>query len=399
MLEKILDLHIHSKYSRACSKDLDLNKIAFAAEKKGVDIISTGDFTHPLWYKSIREELVEKGDGIYSLNQGNSKTRFILGTEVACIYKDKGKVRRIHLLIFSPGIEVAGKFNKVLEEQGVNLRSDGRPIMGISSKDLLKICLSIDDRIVMVPAHVWTPWFGLFGSKSGYDDLEDCFEELSLQIFALETGLSSDPVMNRRIKRLDTFTLISNSDAHSLEKIGREANEICFNKESSLSYGNLWDEIRAGRCSTIEFYPQEGMYFNDGHRDCDINFNPADTNKSKGLCPKCNKELTVGVLNRVDHFADRSLRDAGKISKCKYSIPLKQLIASVYKMGVGSKKVCVAYELLVRNFGNEMRVQFNADLQQISMIDKKVAMGIKKMREGRVEIIPGYDGKYGKINL
>src|SRR3989344_8964803 len=268
MSEKILDLHIHSRYSRACSSDLELPKIAKACEQKGIDIVVTGDFTHPAWIKHIKENLVEDRKGIYKLKDNNSKTRFILGTEISCIYKHKDATRRVHLLILAPSIEAVEKFNAILTEKGVNIRSDGRPIMGLSAKAVLRIILAIDPRFMMIPAHIWTPWFAVFGSKSGYNALEDCFEELTSHIRAAETGLSSDPTMNHRLSALDNITLVSNSDAHSLEKLGREANVFEFANEQDINYDEITRIIKTGDKKkflyTIEFYPEEGKYHFDG---------------------------------------------------------------------------------------------------------------------------------------
>jgi len=232
-MEKILDLHIHSKYSRACSKELELPKIARACEIKGIDICVTGDFTHPAWFKHIKENLIEDSGGVYKLRDNSSKTRFIIGTEIASIKKHNGQTRRLHLLVFAPNIEVAEKFNKKINDRGINLKADGRPILGMTAKDILELMLEIDSRMVMIPAHAWTPWFGVFGSKGGYDSLDDCFEDLTAHIFAIETGLSSDPLMNRRLSILDDITLVSNSDAHSLPKLGKEANVLNFKNANS----------------------------------------------------------------------------------------------------------------------------------------------------------------------
>ncbi len=281
MIERILDLHIHSKYSRACSKDLELPKIAKACETKGIDIVATGDFTHPGWFKHMEESLVEDNGGLYKLKDQNSPTRFILSTEVACIYKHRDATRRLHLVLLAPNLEAVAKLNAALEGRKVNLRSDGRPIMGLPAKELLKLMLDIDPGFMMIPAHAWTPWFAVFGSKSGYDNLQDCFEELTPHIKAIETGLSSDPTMNRRLSGLDNIVLVSNSDAHSLEKLGREANVFGFRDEKEIDYTNILKIIKTGDKSrflyTIEFYPEEGKYHFDGHRACGVSLEPKET--------------------------------------------------------------------------------------------------------------------------
>ena len=310
MIRQIIDLHIHSKYSRACSPELELPKIALACQRKGIDIVATGDFTHPGWFGHIKENLEEVNDGIYELKEKMAKrTKFILSTEISCIYRHKDKCRRLHLVILAPNIQSVEKFNAELEKRGVNLKSDGRPIMGLSAKEILKIMLSVDKRMMMIPAHAWTPWFAVFGSKSGYDSLEECFEELTLHIRAIETGLSSDPTMNHRLSALDNITLVSNSDAHSLDNIGREANVFAFEKENEITFQEIKKIIETGDRQkflyTIEFYPEEGMYHFDGHRSCDICLSPQQTKKEKNICPKCKKQLTIGVLHRVDDLADR----------------------------------------------------------------------------------------------
>ena len=244
MIRKILDLHIHSKYSRACSPGLELPSIAAACEVRGINIVATSDFTHPAWFSHMQDFLIEDTSGIYKLKDGSSSTRFILGTELSCIKKHKNKTRRIHVCVFAPNLEVVEKFNNRLEEMGFNLKSDGRPILGLPVKELLKIMLEIDERMVMIPAHAWTPWFGIFGSKGGYDTLEEAFEELAPHIFAIETGLSSDPIMNWRLSMLDNITLISNSDAHSCAKLGREANVMQFNSDSEVAYDEIMRILR-----------------------------------------------------------------------------------------------------------------------------------------------------------
>ncbi|MEK7084628.1 MAG: endonuclease Q family protein, partial [Patescibacteria group bacterium] len=303
MYHKVLDLHIHSKYSRACSRDLELPNIAKACVTRGIDIVSTGDFTHPGWMQHIQEHLTEDTQGLYKIQETNSKiqTRFILGTEVACIKKHKGTTRRVHLLLFAPNLDVAEKFNKKLRDDGFNLDADGRPILGLTCKDLLQLMLEIDERMVMIPAHAWTPWFGIFGSKGGYNSLEEAFEELTPHIFAIETGLSSDPLMNWRCSMLDHITLISNSDAHSTAKLGREANVMAFERQEHITYDEIMRIIREGDrnhvnpaaaghvagkfLQTIEFYPEEGKYHYDGHAACKFSCTPEETKKHGGVCP------------------------------------------------------------------------------------------------------------------
>ncbi len=424
MIQKIIDLHIHSKYSRACSKQLELPNIAQACEKKGIDIVSTGDFTHPAWFKHLEENLVEDNEGIYRLRDevvtskliprldgvgvgGHSPARFILGTEISCIYKHKEKTRRLHLLIFAPNFETAKKFTTALESRGVNIKSDGRPMMGLYAKEILKICLEIDERMMVIPAHAWTPWFAVFGSKSGYDTLEDCFEELTPHIRAIETGLSSDPVMNRRLSMLDNITLISNSDAHGLENLGREANVLGFENENDITYSEIRRIINQHDSKkflyTIEFYPEEGKYHLDGHAACGVVLEPAQTKKEKGLCPKCKRPLTIGVLHRVDDLADRNVSEIkkDKFIPHKYIVPLRETIGQVLEVGVTSKKVKTEYDLLIKKLGSEFYVLLKASLESIAAAttNQNIVRAIENMRTGKIVAQGGYDGIFGKIDV
>jgi len=410
MIEKIIDLHVHSKYSRACSKNLDPVSIAYACEKKGIDIVSTGDFAHPLWYKTLSESLVEENEGIYKLRstlEGDVpyKTRFILGTEISCIYKHKEKTRRLHLLVFAPNLDVVKKFNLKLEERGVNLKADGRPIMGLSAKEIVKICLEIDERMIVIPAHAWTPWFSVFGSKSGYDSLEECFEELTPHIRAIETGLSSDPPMNHRLHQLDAITLISNSDAHGVDNLGREANVFGFENESQITYSEirriLRENDRKKFLYTIEFYPEEGKYHLDGHANCKVVLEPKESKKEKGICPVCKKMLTIGVLHRVDDLADREEKDIEhkKFISHRYIVPLREIIAEIFEVGVASKKVKTEYDTLIKNIGSEFYILLHASTEEIKKYasEELIARAIENMRAGNVVRAPGYDGIFGKI--
>jgi len=405
-MQQILDLHVHSKYSRACSKELELPRIAKACEIKGIDIVSTGDFTHPAWFSHMKEVLTEDGQGLYRLKDGSSKTRFIIGTELASIKKHKDKTRRIHLCVFAPNLEVAEKFNKTLDDRGVNLKSDGRPILGLSAKDILELMLEVDERMVMIPAHAWTPWFGVFGSKGGYDNLEDCFEDLTSNIFAIETGLSSDPLMNWRVSALDDITLVSNSDAHSLPKLGREANVLKFSSQKDISYNEIMRIIREGNekefLYTIEFYPEEGKYYMDGHRDCDFVCEPEETNKIKGICPKCKKPLVIGVMNRVVELADRTKNEVAGINRVPFKsiVPLREIISGVLAVGVNTKKVKTKYDKLISFFGNEFYILIEASLKDIQNAgDGDISKAIGYVRSGNIFIKPGYDGEFGVIKV
>ena len=410
-MRQIIDLHIHSKYSRACSRDLELPKIAKTCETKGIDICATGDFTHPAWLAHIKENLKEENEGIYKLNPASqgcraSRTKFIIGTEIASIKKHKDKTRRLHLCIFAPDLKIAEKFNKVLEGRGFNLKSDGRPILGMTAKDILELMLEVDERMVMIPAHAWTPWFGIFGSKGGYDTLEECFEDLTPNIFAIETGLSSDPLMNWRLSVLDKIALVSNSDAHSLGKLGREANVLDFKNEKEITYDKLMRTVKEKNpkefLHTIEFYPEEGKYHMDGHKDCHFFCEPEQSKKMNNICPKCKKKLVIGVMNRVMELSDRSVVEAKKAGRTPYKslVPLDAVLADTLGVGANTKKVKTEYDNLIKKIGNEFFILLDSDIKDIAKAsDKNIATAIKKAREGDICIKPGYDGEFGIVKI
>jgi uncharacterized protein (TIGR00375 family) len=399
----VCDLHIHSKYSRATSKDLDLEGLDKWARLKGIQVMGTGDFTHPLWIKNLEEKLKPAEPGLYSL-KGQSKdlkkTRFLLTTEISCIYKKNDKVRKNHILIFSPSLEIAKKISIELGKIG-NIKSDGRPILGLDAKELLKIVLNISDECFIVPAHAWTPWFSVFGSKSGFDSLRDCFDDYSKYIYAIETGLSSDPAMNWRLSDLDNISFISNSDSHSLHKIGREAN--VFNTD--ISYKGIIEAIKSKDVKkflyTIEFFPEEGKYHNDGHRICGITLAPEKTKKYGGICPVCGKPLVIGVLNRVDELADRPLGYKPKERvPFKSLIPLEEIIADAVGQNTGTKAVWREYYSILDKLGTELDILIDLDKNMIlKATTEKIAEGILRVRNGDVGIEPGYDGVYGKIDI
>ena len=422
MVKKILDLHIHSKYSRACSPGLDLFSIAEACEIRGVDIVATGDFTHPKWFEHIKESLEEIGNsGIYKLREQDTrdkqlpitnyqlpKTKFILGTELSCIKKHKDKTRRIHVLVFAPSIKVVEKFNNKLESMSFNLKSDGRPILGLTVKQLLEIMLEVDKRMIMIPAHAWTPWFGIFGSKGGYDTLEEAFEELTPHIFAIETGLSSDPIMNWRLSSLDNITLVSNSDAHSCAKLGREANVMEFGSNTDVTYAEIMRILREKDKTkfkyTIEFYPEEGKYHWDGHRDCKFVCDPEQSARLKNTCPKCKKPLVIGVENRVHELADRTIDEVLKIKDkfipYKSLVPLPEILADTFGCGVNTKKVKVHYDDMVKKLGNEFNILLNFSLDSIeNTTTKQIAEAICRVRTGNIYVEPGYDGEFGVVRV
>lgn len=399
----IADLHIHSKYSRACSKQLEPEIIEQWCRKKGVDIIATGDFTHPAWFSKLKNKLEPEGNGLYVLGGSDGRVKFFCATEISCIFSQGGRGRRLHILVFAPSLEVVAKINKELADRGCNLKSDGRPIIGLSARELAKLCFDISPECMIVPAHAWTPWFAVFGSKSGFDSLEECFGELTPKIYAIETGLSSDPPMNWRLSSLDNIALVSNSDAHSPRNIAREANVFDLDK---VSYASICRAIKTRDPKkflyTIEFYPEEGMYHFDGHRACKVVFSPEETKKHKGICPQCKKNLTIGVLNRVDNLADRKM-GAGGENKIPYKslAGLDDVIAeSLNIKGRGSKAVQGEYENLIRQGGSEFNILLHLSYQELLGITlPRIAEAIKRNRQGKVFIEPGYDGSYGVVKL
>lgn len=406
MVEQILDLHTHSRYSRACSKDLVLPNIARACETRGIQVVVTGDFTHPKWFEHIKDSLVEDNEGVYVLKDKSSSTKFILGTEIASIKKHNDQTRRLHLLVFAPSIEAAEKFNRTLESKGFNVRADGRPIIGLTAKDLLVLMREVDERMVMIPAHAWTPWFGVFGSKGGYNSLEEAFEELTPYIRAIETGLSSDPLMNARLTALDAITLISNSDAHSLAKLGREANVLQFSSLSDITYDEIMRIIQEGDPKnflyTIEFYPEEGKYHYDGHRECDVFFHPRETKKLGGICPICKRPLTIGVMYRVEELADRTEIEAASARRIPHRslVPLPEIIADTLQLGVSAKKVQITYHQLIKAIGSEFYILLHATLEEIKRASTpQIADAVDRVRKGNILVKPGYDGVFGIVSV
>ncbi|MBU1202661.1 endonuclease Q family protein [Patescibacteria group bacterium] len=403
-MQKIIDFHIHSKYARATSKTFDLEEMVKWSEIKGVDIISCADFTHPQWFKNLQNNLEEDNNsGLYKLKNSTSKVRFIISTEVSCIYSQGGKTRRVHLCILMPSLASAKKFNKSLADRGAKLASDGRPILGMSAKEILQIMLDTDKRAMMIPAHVWTPWFAVFGSKSGFDNLKECFEELTPHIRAIETGLSSDPIMNWRLSELDNITLVSNSDAHSGPQIGREANVM------NLTY-NTYDEIidiiatkdKKRFLYTIEFFPEEGMYHYDGHRECGFVSSPEATKKLKGICPKCKKSLTIGVVSQIEDLSDIAKDKINKSKHIPYKsiVPLPSLIADYFGMGRSSKRVQNLFLDIIGQAGNEFKVLLDLDFSELKKImPENLAQGIIRMRQNKIKLNPGFDGQYGTIEV
>ncbi|OGC94339.1 MAG: DNA helicase UvrD [candidate division Zixibacteria bacterium RBG_16_48_11] len=396
----IADLHLHSKYSRATSADMDVDTLAKWGKIKGINLIGTGDFTHPSYFHELKAKLEPSGKGLFKLKNDSSGIHFLLSVEVSNVYSQGGKLRKIHTILFAPTFEIAEQLNQKLSRIG-KLTSDGRPTFGATVKDIAKIVYDTSTDCILVPAHAWTPWFSIFGSNSGFDSIPEAFGEYSKQIFAIETGLSSDPPMNWRVSALDKVTLISNSDAHSAPKLGREANVF----DCEMDYKHIWEAVRkkdkAKFLYTIEFFPEEGKYHFDGHRKCNVSFKPSETKKAKSICPVCGRGLTVGVLNRVEKLADRPegfvLPDA---IPYKNMIPLAEIIGEALGQSPDTKGVEKEYIRLIQDYGSEFNVLLDVPISELERsAPPKVAEGVKVMREGKVKIEPGYDGVYGKVSL
>jgi len=397
----ITDFHLHSKWSRACSKDLTLPNIAKACERKGIQFVGTSDAFHPAWRADIGSVLQDAGEGAFALNDGSSSTRFLLSAEISCIYKRGGKVRRVHHVILFPSLAALDRLTSTLNFRGCNLKSDGRPIVGIDSEELLNMTLDADPHCLLIPAHAWTPWFAVFGSKSGFDSLEECFGLLAPHVYAIETGLSSDPPMNWRLSVLDSIFLVSNSDAHSLNNLGREASVF---EMVTPSYHALYDILSGHRTDkfleTIEFFPEEGKYHVDGHAACHFSCTPEETKNLKGSCPKCGMPLTIGVLNRIATLADRQTSPSRPTTAAPFRsiIPLAELVASVVGVGKSSKKVMHEVDRMLNEGGNEFSILLDLPESELSRLaSSQITAAIMAMRRGEVEIHPGYDGIYGVI--
>ena len=408
LMKMIADLHIHSRFSMATSKEGTPENLDFWARKKGISLIGTGDFTHPVWREELKERLVSEGNGLYHLRDAYVKeesrkfpgegTRFVVSGEISSIYKKNGKTRKVHNVILLPSLEVADAMAQRLEKIG-NIHSDGRPILGLDSHDLLEMMLDVCPEGILIPAHIWTPHFSVLGAKSGFDSVEECFEELAPYIHALETGLSSDPAMNWRISKLDRYQLVSNSDAHSPSKLGREANLL----DIDCSYEGLYRALQTGEGleGTVEFFPEEGKYHFDGHRKCGVSLSPVEAERLGGICPVCGKKLTMGVDHRVEQLADRAEGFVKKDGK-KYEslVPLPEVISACMGYSTASKKVQGCFEQMIQTLGTEFDILRNVPSEDIkSCAGERIAEGIENVRTGNVKRIPGYDGEYGKIEL
>ncbi|MCL5436224.1 MAG: endonuclease Q family protein [Patescibacteria group bacterium] len=443
----IADLHFHSRFSRACSPDLTLPNLEKIAAFKGVQILGTGDFTHPEWFAEIKEILEPAETGLYKVKnehslirspfptiltqpsailsphrtrgEGNIEkdslplvgrdreggVRFIPTVEISSIYSQGNKTRRVHTVFVMPSIESAGKFRSALEKKGANLKSDGRPIVGLSAEELAKIAFDIEPKTMVVPAHIWTPWFAMFGSMSGFDSVEECFGSVADKIFAVEMGMSSDAAMNWRVADLDRMALLASSDSHSLHRIAREGNVFEMQALNDLSYDWLYNGIKRKDPKeflfTVKYHPEEGRYHYDGHADCNFSCRPSETKRYAGLCPKCGRKITVGVLSRVEQLADRPEGYQPKNAiPTRHLVPLEEVVADCYGMGVQSKKVQGAYEDLVKAAGGEYQTLLDCPYSELEKITEPIIVeGIRRNREERLHIEPGYDGKYGVVKI
>lgn len=411
----VADLHIHSKYSRATSKDMVLEALAPWAKVKGISLLATGDFTHPEWLFLMKERLEPLGNGFLRLKNGTAALdappfkgleamgrpmAFVLSAELSFIYSKGGRVRKVHVMLLAPDFESVERINRRLQAYG-NLAADGRPILGLDVRLFSRMVAETAPRAVIIPSHVWTPWFSLFGANSGFDAIEECFEEMTPAIFALETGLSSDPPMNRRLAALDRFALISNSDAHSPSKIGREANAF----DADFSFRGLMDALRANDPArflyTVEFFPEEGKYHYDGHRKCGVVSAPRESLRANDLCPKCGKKLTIGVLHRVEELADREPGEErpGPIP-FKNLVPLNEVIAEAVGKTPDSQGVWDLYFRFIHAFGDEHAILTEVPVDELARLaPDRVAEGVDRMRRGLVTIAPGHDGEYGRVRL
>lgn len=426
-MKLVADLHLHSKYSRAVSQKMDIAHITDWAIKKGINLVATSDWTHPVWLSQLKANLTPSFPGLFKpKNNPQAPVDFLLSTELSSIYNQDNQVRRIHLLVFAPSFETVDKINAKLLSLGANLGSDGRPILGLSAITLSRLIFDIDPNCLIIPAHIWTPWFSLYGSKSGFDSLNQCFGQFSKYIYAIETGLSSDPLMNWQIKELDNRAILSFSDAHSPSKLAREA--TVFDLPQSPSFSLVSKAIKSGfnlppktNSSphinyTIEFYPEEGKYHYTGHRNCQISQSPSQTKKKGKICPVCTRPLTVGVAQRVADLSGRALQDislkkatiGSNIKAISYNnrppfvklVPLQEILAQCLDVSPNTKQVFSQYQKLINNFENELNLLINVKIDDIkSLSGPKIAQAIKKVRQQDIYIKPGFDGQFGTVKI
>ena len=404
------DLHLHSPYARATSRELTFENMARWARIKGIDLLASADFTHPEWFAETKRKLRPVGDGLYECDGA----RFVLGTEVNCNGHQGSRNRRIHMLMLAPSIEVVGRINAALADKGL-LASDGRPTLHMTPRELLETVLHIDERIMLIPAHAWTPHFGLYGSRTGFDSLEECFGDLTRHIFAIETGLSSDPAMNWRMPELDDVSIVSFSDAHSLPKMARELTFI----DGELSYDGLRQALREQSIAyTVEFFPEEGKYHHSGHRKCGVNLSPDEVARTGVTCPVCGRRMTLGVMQRTESLARRDVgvfrgadgfirhevrsneRGEGGRPPFRSLVGLQQIVAESMGRGVNTKGVRTQYMRLVDELGSEMHILMDADTSDMERVGgERIADGVERVRRGDIYIEPGYDGVFGKVQV
>ena len=413
MTSYLADLHIHSRYSRATSRDCTLEGLHHWAQLKGVTVAGTGDFTHPAWFAELNAKLVPASSGLYQLRPEvavvadrdvpdtcHAPVRFSLTGEISSIYKRDGRVRKVHSLVLAPDIETVAKINARLDAIG-NIRSDGRPILGLDPRNLLEILLEANPACALIPAHIWTPWFAMLGSQSGFDSLSECFGDLAPQVFAVETGLSSDPPMNWRVRSLDSVALVSNSDLHSPSKIGRNANVFFGQPDYFAMRNGLQRKDRSVCGGTIDLFPEEGKYHLDGHRACGVCCAPEESLRHGNRCPKCGQPLTLGVLHRVLALADRpaGVQPAGALPH-RYIVPLDELLGELLGVGAGSKKVLAAYRKLLAACGPELEILLHAPPEQLDPHGPaRIGEAVRRLRAGQVFRRGGYDGEFGVVTV
>ncbi|PIU33148.1 DNA helicase UvrD [Candidatus Woesebacteria bacterium CG_4_10_14_0_2_um_filter_39_14] len=404
-MEVIADLHLHSKYSRAVSQNMIIPQISLWAAKKGIGLVGTADFTHPLWFRELKENLKEVGEGVYRAKnppEGRLNPLFLLTTEISSIYTQEGRSHRIHNLILAPNLNIVEEINNKLRSRGVNLMSDGRPISGLSTPQICEIVFSVSNDCLVIPAHIWTPWYSLYGSNSGFDSIKECFGEFADQIKAIETGLSSDPAMNWRITELDKRSILSFSDAHSTPKLGREATVFEVEDVKKLKYEDIRQAIINNKIAyTIEFYPEEGKYHWTGHRLCQVKQSPEQTAKLGTICPVCGRKLTVGVMHRVEELASRP-DDYRPENRPPYFmiVPLLEILAEVMESSVSSQVVIGRYEQMLEKFGSEFEVLLKTPVEFIAQsFGEKTADAVNKVRKGQIFVDPGYDGVFGTVKI
>lgn len=404
----VADLHLHSPFAYACSKHLTLENLSACAKVKGIDLLASADFTHPRWREELRRKLTPDGSGLFSF----AGVRFVLGTEVSCVYHQDGRTRRVHILVLAPDFDTVDRFSAALAQGNNKLEKDGRPTLRMSARDLTALALDTNSDCIVIPAHVWTPWYGLFGSKSGFDHLEECFQDMTRYINAVETGLSSDPAMIWPIGELANRTIVSFSDAHSVPKLGRELTAF----QGELSYQGLAHALaNQGVAYTVEFYPEEGKYHYSGHRKCGVRHTPEDTQIEGYRCGACQRPLTLGVLHRVRELSEPAIPVGD--SKARYSddgfvrheesrppfirlIPLVEIIAETLGQGPSTRRIAAQYQDLTRQLGSELQVLMTASATDLAKVaGENLARAITRARFGDVRVDPGYDGVYGKIHV